>query len=87
MNDDQTVALGAFCEALMRDETFNVLCSIYKQNAFEAMMASAPHETKTREAVYHDVWGLQNFLGMMQGYVNQKDQIIADAQAQPEQDD
>lgn len=87
MNEQQIVALGQYCETLMRDDTFNFLCELYGQNAFKAMMATAPHEVKKREGVYAEVWGLQNFLAMMVGFVEQRKRIIAEDNSDQETDE
>lgn len=80
MNEQDIVALGHYCEALMRDDTFNSLCGIYKHQSFLAMMSSQPHEVKNREGIYAQVQGLQNFLGMLASFVQQKDAILAAAE-------
>lgn len=86
MNEQQIVALGHYCENLMRDDAFNFLCGLYREKAFEAMIATAPHETKKREGVYSDMWGLQNFLSMMVGFVQQKKALLADENTNDETD-
>lgn len=77
MNPEQIVALGSFCEDLMRHDAFNALCDIYRHQAFQALMSTQPHETKTREAIYSQVHSLQTFLALMANFVSQKEALLA----------
>jgi len=87
MTEQQIVALGYYCETLMRDDAFNFLCELYRDNGFKAMMATAPHEVKKREGIYAEVWSLQNFVAMMAGFVEQKNSILEDAEPVSQDDD
>lgn len=87
MNPDQIVALGTYCEALMRDDTFNMLCELRKQTLVQGMIGTQPHEAKRREGIYAEVWGLLNFLAMMKGFVDARDAILAEANEQLEEQD
>lgn len=87
MNPDQIVALGAYCEALMRDDAFNLLCGMYREQLYTAMMSTKPHETKMREGLYAEGWGLHNFLAMMKGFVDARDALLNEATEQSEEQD
>jgi hypothetical protein len=76
MTDDEIITLGIYCEGLMRDEQFNLLCEMARKNLYNEFLASAPHETKKREGIYHDVWGLQSFLGLLHTHVQARDRIL-----------
>lgn len=87
MNPDQIVALGTYCEALMRDDAFNMLCEMHKQQLVQGMLSTQPHEAKRREGIYAEVWGLHNFLALMKGFVDARDAILTEAAEQTEEQD
>jgi hypothetical protein len=71
MTEPEQIAMGDYCASLMMNDTFNALHDQFKHDAFIRMMSTGANETVQREAVYATVWGLQEFLGMMKGHVEQ----------------
>lgn len=69
MTEEQIVVLGDYCESLMRDDNFNQLCAIFRDQAFTAMMATKSADTLERESIYSEVSGLQKFLGLLGNFV------------------
>lgn len=77
MNEETILELGNYCESLMCSNAFQFLCDTTAKQHYDAFLASEPHETKKREGIYSQVWGLQSFLGLMQTFVAQRDALIA----------
>lgn len=81
MTDDETIALGEYCEDLMRQENFNVLVQQFELQCFQHIMTTAPHETKTREGVFAKYCGLRDFLGHVKACVEQKNDTLLKIEA------
>lgn len=84
MTQAEIVALGNYSEALMQGDQFNTLCETFRQNAFNTFMATTPEDVKKREAIYGDVWGLQQFLGHTRSFVDARDNINTREQVEAE---
>jgi hypothetical protein len=69
----------------MQQGLFNDLHALFVQNAFNAFVGTEPNANQKRETIYSDVWGLQNFLGMMKSLVQQRDAILAQRELAREQ--
>jgi hypothetical protein len=48
-DEDEVIALGNYCEALMLHDSFNTLFEEFKQENVDLMLGTAPHELKKRE--------------------------------------
>lgn len=75
--DDQTVALGQFCESLMQSDAFNAIHELFKQQCIDATFNSAPDAKEDRERAYAELHGVSKFLGVMRTLVQQSAQVIA----------
>lgn len=74
--EDAIVALGNYCEALLRDENFNTLCDDFEQQTVSAMLSTDPSDAARREQLYESIQGKREFIGLMLEYVNARDSII-----------
>ena len=75
-SEDEVVAMGDYCEQLMRDDAFNSLCQEFSlQNALY-ILRTEPHETKKRESIYAANRAYSDFIGLMSEYVSRRDEII-----------
>lgn len=86
LTEDETVALGTYCEALMQDASFNTLARYFELSIYQSFMSTGPLETQKREKLYAEHNGVHNFLSMMKALVMEKDKILNPALS-PEDDD
>lgn len=77
MTDDETVALGNFCENLMTNPMFNTLVEQFEKQIVNHFMQTEPHEAKRREGIYASYSGVRDFLANMKAIVIQRDGLIA----------
>jgi hypothetical protein len=73
---DEIVALGEYCEQLIRDDSFDTLCKEFQLRNAADIMRTEPHETKKREGIYAANRGYDDFIGLMRAYISARDQII-----------
>jgi hypothetical protein len=85
--DTDILALGAYCEAIMRDAHFNTLVRISELSAFEAFKHTATADTAGRERAYSELTGLQNFLALMLSLVEQRENLLEEMTFTPSSDD
>lgn len=72
MDTDTILNVGAYCEGLLSDPTFQSLSAYFEQVAVEELLASKPHETKLRESIFARVSAHRDFLSMLGDFVKQK---------------
>lgn len=82
-DEDEVIALGNYCEALMLHDSFNALFEEFKQDNVDLMLGTAPHELKKREGIYAEMNGFRAFMALMQGYVIRRNEILKRNDPQP----
>jgi hypothetical protein len=82
-DEDEVIALGNYCEALMLHDSFNTLFEEFKQENVDLMLGTAPHELKKREGIYAEMNGFRAFMALMQGYVIRRNEILKRNDPQP----
>lgn len=75
-NEDEVVALGDYCETLMRDGSFNSLCEEFQLQNAQFLLRTEPHEQKKRESIYAANRGYAEFIGLMGAYISARDEIL-----------
>lgn len=76
-SENEIVQLGNYVEQLFQQDHFNTLFEEFQQQSIKHMLATAPHETKTRETIYSQITGGRAFLDLMKQYVDMRDRIDA----------
>lgn len=74
--EQDVIDLGDFCKSILASDAFNSLYHEFKEDHFNLLLSTQPHEAKKREGIYAEMSALQTFLGLMQGYVARRDEII-----------
>ena len=74
--ENEVVTIGGYCEALMRDDTFNMLVKEFQEQSVRAMLVTEPHEHKKREGIYAEIRGFDQFIGLLRTYVEQAQDIL-----------
>jgi hypothetical protein len=74
--EDEVVALGDYCKEVLGSDQFNTLFDEFKQDHFDLMLGTEPHEVKKREGIFAEMNGFRSFQAMMHGYVVRRAQII-----------
>lgn len=82
MTDEEIVALGQYCEGLLSQEHFAVLCETYKTQTIEHLLTTKPEAKERREQLFASMSGVREFLDLMKYFVSTKEKILADAEAQ-----
>jgi hypothetical protein len=72
----RVLAMGDYCENLLKQDAFNELYAEFTRDRFNWMVGSAPHETKKREGIYAEMNALGEFLSLMRSYVSKRDVIL-----------
>lgn len=74
--ENEIVALGNYVEHLFNEEHFNTLCEEFEQQTVQAILTTAPHEVKAREAAYATIQGKRQLLSLMLAYRDARDDIL-----------
>lgn len=78
-SEQETLALGAYCETLLSDEFFNQLVREYELSTFQNFQSSAPSDVAGREALYHEFNGVSTFIASMANAVEARDNLLKPA--------
>lgn len=65
MNDNEILAKGELCEALLASADFTTILGQYELTIAADLLATAPHEQKKREQLYATLWGARGLLEFM----------------------
>lgn len=84
MDLETIVNVGSYCETLVSDPTFQFISAYFEQNAVGELLATKPHETKTREGIYARVSAHREFLSCLMEFIQKKHQAEAPAPDQTE---
>lgn len=84
MNVDDILNVGSYCEQLLQNPTFQFISGYFEQGAVGELLATKPHETKTRESIYARVTAHREFLNLLVHFVQQKKEAT---EPQPDQSD
>lgn len=75
MNDDTILALGSFCKELLGAEAFQALVQMHSQQCAADILATQPHETKSREFTYASYQGFESFLALAKKFAEAYDKL------------
>jgi hypothetical protein len=73
---DELLAAGEGAKIILSDGTFNQLFKEYTDLSLQAIVTSAPHETKVREFEYAKLQALKGFIEYLAGFVEAAHNIL-----------
>lgn len=83
MDADTIVSVGNFCETLLLNPTFQFLSGWFEQSSVAELLATQPHETKSRESIYNKITAHREFLSLLKEMVDKKNAALAPHQTDP----
>lgn len=75
MTDNEVIALGGFCERLLRDDAFAELTKQFETQTTDYLFSTSFEDKEKREALYHNMNGVRDFLAMMVHFVEEKQKL------------
>lgn len=65
MTDEQILATGELCEALLASDSFHTVVAQYEMTIAADILATKPEDTAKREELYSSLWGARGLLEYM----------------------
>jgi protoporphyrinogen oxidase len=87
MTENDIVERGLTAEQYLDDATFQSFWEETRKLISEAILNTEPEKSQERSQLYYTAKGLEQLLGVMQAYVNAKDQVIAKRNAEDTEED
>lgn len=66
MTDQELLATGELCAALLIDQNFKTVVTMFEQSIAADMLATKAADSKKREDLYASLWGSRELLAFMQ---------------------
>lgn len=76
MTEDEVIVLGQYCENLKQQENFTTLVKQFETQTIEFLLTTKPEDKEKREQIYASMNGVRDLLGLMDFYINTKNEII-----------
>jgi transcriptional regulator with AAA-type ATPase domain len=84
MTNEQYIQRGNLAEALLTQETFQLVANELTQHYIQTSFNTDPLQKETRESCYFQARGLQDLIGVLNQWVAVRDQIIANSSQEEE---
>jgi hypothetical protein len=86
LDEDSTVALGDFCEEVLRHPYFQTISHEFEQAACRDLLATPLNASEAREAIWAEFQGGLAFTQFMVSFVEQRNKIVEARELQHQQD-
>jgi hypothetical protein len=83
MDEQTTIELGTFCEAVLTSNQFNSVWNEFEKTTFQQFLTTKPEDAQARERTYNLFNGAHLFLNYMRDIVIAKDKLL---NAEPDDD-
>ena len=86
LDEDSTVALGDFCEEVLRHPYFDAISKEFEHTACRDLLSTGAKAAEQREAIWAEFQGGLAFIQFMASYVEQKNKLLKARELQHAED-
>ncbi|WP_422023354.1 hypothetical protein [Pyruvatibacter mobilis] len=76
MTDEDKIAFGTMCEALLRSDAFIQVMGYLSNSDLIELANTEPHEVKKREGLYTDIRAMRRLNETLSDFVNERDALV-----------
>lgn len=84
--DDDKIALGDYCDEVMRDERFAVITNLFETATVQQLLSTKPQDRGKRDELFFSIRGVRDLLSLMAQLVAEKNRLL-DPTPKPSEDD
>lgn len=84
LSDDDKIALGDYCDQVLRDERFAVITNLFETATVQQLLSTKPQDRGRRDELFFSVRGVRDLLQLMAQLAVEKNRLLDPTQNRKE---